>query len=43
MQTFDQAFVRAITDQTLEVETVLPYARNAHELRAKVMSSGIAV
>jgi twitching motility protein PilT len=43
MQTFDQAFVRAISDGALDVETVLPHARNTHELRAKVMSTGVAV
>lgn len=43
MQTFDQAFVRAVTDKVVDLETVLPYSRNVHELRARVMSSGIAV
>lgn len=43
MQTFDQAFVKAVSDKVVDIETVLPYSRNVHELRAKVMASDIAV
>ncbi len=43
MQSFDQALVKAVLDKVVDLETVLPYARNVHELRARVMASGVAV
>lgn len=43
MQTFDQALVKLVLDKVVDLDTVLPFARNVHELRAKVMTSGIAV
>lgn len=43
MQSFDQAFIKLVTDGVVQLETVLPFARNVHELRARVMTSGVAV
>lgn len=43
MQSFDQALTKAVLDKVVELETVLPFARNVHELRARVMTSGVAV
>jgi twitching motility protein PilT len=43
MQSFDQAFVKLVMDGVVELEKVLPFARNVHELRARVMTSGVAV
>ena len=43
MQTFDQALLEHVVGRVVAVETVLPYARNAHELRAKAMAAGVSV
>lgn len=43
MQSFDQAFTKHVLERVVELEAVLPYARNVHELRARVMASSAAV
>ncbi len=43
MQTFDQALLEHVVGRAVEVEAVLPYARNTHELRAKAMASGVEI
>ncbi|HIE21218.1 MAG TPA: PilT/PilU family type 4a pilus ATPase [Acidimicrobiia bacterium] len=43
MQTFDQSLLEHVVGQVVEVEAVLPFARNTHELRAKAMAVGISV
>lgn len=43
MQTFDQALLGHVVDRIMDLGTVLPYARNAHEIRAKAMSAGLSI
>ena len=43
MQTFDQALLKHVVDQKVEIESALPFARNAHEMKAKALSAGISV
>jgi twitching motility protein PilT len=43
MQTFDQALLGHVVNKTIDIGSVLPYARNTHEIRAKAMSAGLSV
>lgn len=43
MQTFDQALLKHVVDQNVEIESALPFVRNTHEVRAKAQAAGIAV
>lgn len=43
MQTFDQAMLKLVTAQQVDLPAVIPYVRNVHELRAKAMAAGIAI
>lgn len=43
MQTFDQALLEHVVGRVVEVDAVLPYARNTHELRAKAMAAGVSI
>ncbi len=43
MQTFDQALLQHVMDHRVAIDSVLPHARNAHEMRAKAISAGVAV
>ncbi len=41
MQTFDQAVLELVIGRKVKLPTALPYVRNVHEFRAKVMAAGI--
>lgn len=43
MQTFDQALLGHVVNRTIDLNAVLPYARNTHEIRAKAISAGLTV
>jgi twitching motility protein PilT len=43
MQTFDQALLGHVVSRTIDLGSVLPYARNTHEIRAKAMSAGLSI
>ncbi len=43
MQTFDQAILKHVVDQAVDIESALPYARNTHEVKAKALAAGVAV
>jgi len=43
MQTFDQALLAHVVGGTINIESVLPFVRNTHELKAKAMAAGISV
>ncbi len=43
MQTFDQAILKHVVDQTVDVEAALTYARNTHEIKAKALAAGVSV
>ena len=43
MQTFDQALLNHVLGGTVGLDSVLPYVRNTHEVRAKALAAGIAV
>jgi twitching motility protein PilT len=43
MQTFDQALLSHVLGGTVKIDSVLPFVRNTHEVKAKAMAAGIAV
>lgn len=43
MQTFDQALLNHVLGGSVGLDSVLPYVRNTHEVRAKALAAGIAV
>ena len=43
MQTFDQAMLNHVIGGSVGIESVLPYVRNTHELKAKALAAGIAI
>ncbi|HEU4318510.1 MAG TPA: PilT/PilU family type 4a pilus ATPase [Acidimicrobiia bacterium] len=43
MQTFDQALLQHVLGGSVGIESVLPFVRNTHELKAKAMAAGISV
>jgi twitching motility protein PilT len=43
MQTFDQAMLNHVLDGGVHLDSVLPYVRNVHELKAKAQAAGIAI
>lgn len=43
MQTFDQAILKHVVDQVVDVEAALAYARNTHEIKAKALAAGVSV
>lgn len=43
MQTFDQSLLKHVVDHTVEMDSALPFARNAHEMKAKALSAGITI
>ncbi len=43
MQTFDQAILKHVVDQTVDVDSALAYARNTHEIKAKALAAGVTV
>lgn len=43
MQTFDQALFNHVVGGTVGLESVLPYVRNTHEIKAKALAAGIAI
>jgi twitching motility protein PilT len=43
MQTFDQALLGHVVGGSLDLDSVLPYVRNTHEVRAKAAAAGVAI
>ena len=43
MQTFDQSLLKHVVEHTVEIDSALPFARNAHEMKAKALSAGITI
>jgi hypothetical protein len=43
MQTFDQALLNHVLGGAVPIESVLPFVRNTHEVRAKALAAGISV
>lgn len=43
MQTFDQAILKHVVEQVVDVESALTYARNTHEIKAKALAAGVSV
>jgi len=43
MQTFDQAMLQHVLGGSVGIDSVLPFVRNTHELKAKAMAAGISV
>jgi len=43
MQTFDQAMLNHVLNGGVGLDSVLPYVRNTHEIRAKAQAAGIAI
>lgn len=43
MQTFDQALLNHVVAGSVQLDAVLPYARNTHEIRAKAQAAGITI
>ena len=43
MQTFDQSLLKHVVDHTVEIDSALPFVRNAHEMRVKALSVGITI
>lgn len=43
MQTFDQALLGHVLGGSVGLDSVLPFVRNTHEVRAKALAAGIAV
>jgi len=42
MQTFDQALLKHVVDRSVDIDRALPFARNAHEMKAKAQAAGIS-
>ena len=43
MQTFDQALLRHVVDRSVEIDQVISFARNSHEMKAKAMAAGVSI
>lgn len=43
MQTFDQAILKHVVEQTVTVESALTHARNSHEIKAKALAAGVSI
>jgi hypothetical protein len=43
MQTFDQALLNHVLGGNVGVESVLPFVRNSHELKAKAQAAGVSI
>ena len=43
MQTFDQALLTHVLGGTVKIDSILPFVRNTHEIKAKALAAGIAV
>lgn len=43
MQTFDQALLNHVVQGQVNLEAILPFVRNTHEVRAKAQAAGIAI
>lgn len=43
MQTFDQALLSHVVSGQVKLDSVLPYVRNTHEVKAKAQAAGIAI
>lgn len=43
MQTFDQAMLNHVLNGGVKLDSVLPFVRNTHEVRAKAQAAGVAI
>jgi len=43
MQTFDQSILNHVLGGVIDIDSVLPFVRNPHEVKAKAMSAGVSV
>ncbi len=43
MQTFDQALLNHVLGGNVGLDSVLPYVRNTHEIKAKALAAGISI
>lgn len=43
MQTFDQAILKHVVDQNVNIDAALIHARNTHEVKAKAMAAGVSI
>jgi twitching motility protein PilT len=43
MQTFDQALLNHVIGGSVGLDSVLPYVRNTHEIKAKALAAGISI
>lgn len=43
MQTIDQAMLEHVLGGGVNIESILPYVRNTHEVKAKAMAAGISI
>ncbi|HET9259355.1 MAG TPA: PilT/PilU family type 4a pilus ATPase [Acidimicrobiia bacterium] len=43
MQTFDQALLSHVLGGSVKIDSILPFVRNTHEVKAKAMAAGISV
>lgn len=43
MQTFDQSLLKHVVDRSVDIESVIQYSRNSHEMKAKAQAAGISV
>lgn len=43
MQTFDQAILKHVVEQTVSFESALTHARNSHEIKAKALAAGVSI
>lgn len=43
MQTFDQALLEHVLGGGIDIEAILPYVRNTHEVKAKALAAGVAI
>lgn len=43
MQTFDQAFLNHVVSGGVQLDAVLPYVRNIHEVKAKAQAAGVMI
>ncbi|MEA1902811.1 MAG: PilT/PilU family type 4a pilus ATPase [Actinomycetota bacterium] len=42
MQTFDQALLKHVVDRSVAIDSVVHFARNSHEMKAKALAAGIS-
>jgi Tfp pilus assembly pilus retraction ATPase PilT len=43
MQTFDQALLEHVLGGGVNIDSILPFVRNTHEVKAKALAAGVAL